>query len=203
MRIGRLIGTGAFGCVFEYGPSKVIKIEPVCRAAVSNYIALLGWVVETRPEYIVRVHDFGEIVPSKRILKILKRNLDGESPHGTFFYVVMERLVKRLVKCHDESFEKTWDVATHVHPVYSDDHDGNIMVDGHGNPKVIDFGGFFAGNAPFDALNSDRKNELLQECGFLKVAHEPSRRHVYDSVEEFDKKIRYMTPVDHLLARLG
>lgn len=204
-KIGNHIGHGSFGCVYKYGKDKVVKFEPVDPDAISNYLALLGWVAETQPDYIVKVFDFGEIKPPRRVINHMRRDiLDG--PCGTFFYIVMERL--NDFSCSDKEYEdrrKVQAICDNVHPIYEDTHPDNLMVDTRGNVKVIDFGGFFYENAPYCALYSDWSNELYRECDALRVGgwNKLLGCPRYDSVEEYERKIRYMTPIDHLLARLA
>ena len=204
--VGDFIAHGSYGCTFEYGKNRVVKFEPVDDDAIANYLALLWWITDTRPDYIVKVFDFGEIKLPRRLARTMKAKLElDDCPRGVFFYTVMERL--NDFSYSDKAYEsrrKVQDICDNVHPIYEDTHLGNLMEDSSGRVKIIDLGGFFYENAPYEALYSDWRNELNKECNILRTGGWGKRfRPRYDSVEEYEKGIRYMTPIDYLLARLA
>jgi serine/threonine protein kinase len=139
--IGKKLGSGGEGQVFEYGPDRVIKIYIVDNInAAKSTLRTLERIRKRNIPCIARIFDAGFIgrliIPHKDVMG--KQVMTDEFLIYVFYYI-SEKLeefhptdeqIKSVIKCLDDN-----------HVAYDDVVD-NLMIDKDGNPKLADIGRF-------------------------------------------------------------
>lgn len=154
--IGKLLGYGLEGEVYEYGKRRAIKIGELANPKFSKKLFKIMDIAKNGEPGIVKVYEYG------KILQVIDDRVSLEDCFD-YYYVIMEKLNKTSGWYSFHNYENAlesskiinlkqralWEKAKKIeknHRLYYDDlHGANIMETNSGEYKFVDLESFIGG----------------------------------------------------------
>lgn len=131
-KVGRLIGTGSEGYVFEYDSDKIIKlIFYFYGGGAERFNSIMKTISDNKCKLYPKVHSYGSFFVK-----------DGCEKSKIYFYITDR--VERNIRVVDRNFQDRWDYKCRYlkriigRNIFDDVHHENVMLDSRGNEVFID-----------------------------------------------------------------
>lgn len=149
-KIGKIIGSGSEGVIYNYDPDKILKINLDPRISRNSFLEICDYLKNNQNNHIMNIYDYGTIYKDQVFwylgekLQPLKKyeRLELECNNDAYHNFVTQEIPFKIYKTKTKRINSFWNFLSGFTYRHIDLWYANVMRDKNLNIKVIDVEGF-------------------------------------------------------------